>query len=152
MKHPQASEHAPVTGIWPSEDYAQQVARLKAARGEQIYLIELRPTEISMPVRLSGKAVTLLEVVDFPNPDPEKRNFPHMLILDDGRGINLGHVARISAGTAFDPSPSDILFEETESLERLIYRKRSLNRTSLVARSRQILGRLLGKMNRRRIG
>ena len=155
MKHLQRTGHDKPkpsdTHIWPSEDYAQQVALLRAARGEQVYLVELRPTEISMPVHLSGKAVTLLDVIDYPSPDPEKRHYPHMIILDDGRGINLGHVARVSTGTAFDPQPSDILFEEAESLRSLVYRKRSLSRVSIVARARQVLGAILGKKDSRRI-
>jgi len=147
----QATKKMSETDIWPSEDYAQQVARLRAARGEPVYLVELRPTEISMPIHLSGKAVTLLDVIEFPDPDPEKRNYPHMIILDDGRGINLGHVARVSTGTVFDPAPSDILFEEMESLQRLVYRKRRLSRVSLVARARQVLAAILGKSDHRRI-
>jgi len=64
-------------GLWPSTDYQAQIERLRAAIGERIYLAELRDTEVQ------------LGVIDFPRPDPARGLAPHLILLDDGRGLNL---------------------------------------------------------------
>ncbi len=143
-----ASSRVEQAGLWPSENYAQQIEQLKNAVGKQVFLVELGPSDIRMSISLTDRAYELIAVLDFPRPDPEKRNFPHMIVLDDGRGINLGRIARISINTAFDPPPEHILYLEPETVHHLIYRKRRLSRASIINRSRALLGMVLGRVKK----
>ncbi|MFP4063424.1 MAG: hypothetical protein ACLFS2_11600, partial [Halochromatium sp.] len=80
-------------GLWPPADYQAQVERLRAAIGERIYLAELRETDVQLGVQLTDRAYELLDVIDFPRPDPARGLTPHLILLDDGRGLNLGRIA-----------------------------------------------------------
>jgi len=84
-------------------------------------------------------------VIAFPAPDPEKRLYPHMLLLNDGRGLNLGRVARITMGRPFDPSPEDILFQEQQLLKGLLFQERRLSDDTVSQVSKLNLARLLGR-------
>jgi len=81
--------------LWPSENYIYQVEKLKNSINKKIYLIELRPNYVHIAIHHTGDAYQLLAIIDFPKPDPEKGLFPHFVLLDDGRGINLGRIARV---------------------------------------------------------
>lgn len=135
--------------LWPSENYAQQIERLNKAVGKNVYLVELRPSDINLSINLTDRPYELIAVMDFPRPDPEKRNYPHMIVLDDGRGINLGRIARISVDTPFDPPPAHILYLEQDTVHNLLFRKRRLSKASIISRSRELLGMMLGKMQRK---
>lgn len=131
--------------LWPSPAYTRQVEALKNAIGKKVYLTELNPGDINMGIRLSDTAFELLGIVDFPQPDPTKGIAPHLILLDDGRGINLGHIARISLNTPFSPSAANTLYQDRFLMQHLLLRERRLSKTSIATKSKALLGRLLGK-------
>ncbi|MBK1716093.1 hypothetical protein [Thiocystis violacea] len=130
-------------GLWPSANYHRQVERLRAAVGETIYLVELVESAIQLSVHLSGTPFELLGVIDFPRPDPTRGLAPHLLLLDDGRGVNLGRIARVSR-RPFAPAPKDLLYLDRAAHENLLFAERRLSRDFLAARSRVALGECLG--------
>jgi len=149
---PQASHNSQHEGfLWPSADYGRQLAAVREMIGESIYLVLLRPTDINLAVALENKPVTLLDVVDFPAPDPARRLYPHMLILADGRGINLGHIARLSHKQAFNPDAEQIIYQQDALLQKLLFRERRLSPQSIQHTSRIQLARILGKAEPKRL-
>jgi len=137
--------HSQRERLWPSLDYSRQVEILKRSVGKRIYLVELRPDDINLGIHLSDTAYELLAVLDFPRPDPASGLAPHLLLLDDGRGINLGRVARVSVDTPFNPPCEQVLYEDRFLMDRLLRRERQLSHQFTVERSRQLLARVLGK-------
>lgn len=131
--------------LWPSDEYDEQVRYLRRNTGKPIYIVEIKITDINLAVSMKGRAVILLDVIAFPAPDPEQRLYPHMLLLSDGRGLNLGRVARITTGRAFDPSPDNILFQEHHLLKTLLFHERRLSDESVASVSRSQLARVLGR-------
>lgn len=131
--------------LWPSPAYSKQIEALKRAIGKKIYFVELKQTDINMGIRITDTAYELVDVLDFPRPDPEKGLAPHMIILDDGRGINLGRLARISFHTAFDPAISNVLYQDNFLLESLLYQERRLSDAFISARSKEVLKMMPGK-------
>jgi hypothetical protein len=107
--------------LWPSEDYAEQVERLRSAVGARIFLVEIHATEINVGACLSDTDYELLGIVEFPRPDPARGLTPHLVLLDDGRGVNLGRIARISVGRPFSPAPGDILYQAPSLLRNLLF-------------------------------
>lgn len=132
------------SGLWPSPEYAGQVERLRAAVGETVYLAEMDATQAQLGVRLTDQPYVLLGVLDFPRPDPSRGLAPHLILLDDGRGVNLGRIARISRNRPFSPGPADVLFLDRRSVQALLTRERQLSPELIAQRSRQILGEILG--------
>jgi hypothetical protein len=130
--------------LWPSAEYDEQIVQLRRNIGKPIYLVELKVTDINLAVIMLGRAVILLDVITFPAPDPERRLYPHMLLLNDGRGLNLGRVARITTGRAFDPDPEDILFQEQQLLKNLLFHERRLSDESVSQVSKRQLAHILG--------
>ena len=130
--------------LWPSNEYDNQITRLRRNIGKPIYIVELKVTDINLAVVMQGRAVILLDVITFPAPDPERRLYPHLLLLSDGRGLNLGRVARITTGRPFDPSPEDILFQEHQLLKSLLFHERRLSDESVSRVSKLQLARILG--------
>ncbi|MCF7980188.1 MAG: hypothetical protein K9L82_19690, partial [Chromatiaceae bacterium] len=106
-------------GLWPSADYQAQVERLRAAVGEQIYLAELRDTEVQLSVQLTDRAYELLGVIDFPRPDPARGLAPHLILLDDGRGVNWGRSARTSRHP-FQPDDDQLLYHDRAAGQTLL--------------------------------
>ena len=131
--------------LWPSDEYDNQITQLRRNIGKPIYIVELKITDINLAVVMQGRAVILLDVIAFPAPDPEKRLYPHMLLLNDGRGLNLGRVARITMGRPFDPSPEEILFQEQQLLKGLLFQERRLSDDTVSQVSKLNLARLLGR-------
>jgi hypothetical protein len=131
------------SALWPSPNYRMQLEQLRGAVGERIFIAELRDTETKLGVRITDQAYELLAVADFPRPNPGRGLAPHMIILDDGRGLNLGRIARISR-RAFNPGPADILYLDQRAEQTLLFRERRLSTALLTARCRQSLGLLLG--------
>lgn len=131
--------------MWPSEDYAEQLERLRSAVGSRIFLVEVHPTEINVGACLSDTDYELLGIVEFPRPDPTRGLAPHLVLLDDGRGVNLGWIARISARRPFGPSPDDILYQSPSLLRNLLFRDRTLTKAFIGERSRAVLSEVLGK-------
>ena len=130
-------------GLWPSADYHRQVERLRAAIGERVYLVELVESAIQLSVHLSGTPFELLAVIDFPRPDPARGLAPHLLLLDDGRGVNLGRIARVSR-RPFAPEPADLLYLDRAAHENLLFAERRLSPEFLARRTRLALGECLG--------
>ena len=130
--------------LWPPAEYHQQVNQLRQAIGEPVFLAELRDTAINAGVKFSDQALVLLSVIDYPQPDPYRQLCPHMLILDDGRGLNLGRVVRVSRKQAFGPPEEDILFQNVEFMGKVLMAPRALSRESIAATSRELLGQMLG--------
>ena len=131
--------------LWPSDEYDEQVQQLRQNIGEAIYIVEIKVSDINLAVTMQGKPVVLLDILSFPAPDPAKRLYPHMLLLDDGRGLNLGRVARITMGRPFDPSPEEILFQEHQLLKSLLFHERRLSDETVSQVSKNNLIRLLGR-------
>jgi len=131
--------------IWPSADYDRQVGRLRAAIGQPIHLVELEISATHVHIRQLGQPYILLDVLAFPRPDPSRGLTPHLILLDDGRGLNLGRIARISLESTFNPAPSQILYQDREALEGLIYRDRRLTPAFIAERAHRIMGQALGK-------
>ena len=131
--------------LWPSNEYDNQITRLRRNIGNPIYIVELKVTDINLAVVMQGRAVILLDVIAFPAPDPERRLYPHLLLLSDGRGLNLGRVARITTGRAFDPEPKNILFQEQQLLKNLLFHERRLSIETVSQVSNFNLARLLGR-------
>lgn len=130
--------------LWPSEAYLHQVEQLRALVGQTIYLIELHPTEINLGVSLTGTPHVLLGLIDFPRPDPARGIAPHLILLDDGRGVNLGRIARVSS-TPFSPKVAEILYEDAEITRNLLFAEQRLSKGWIAGRSRELLGALLGQ-------
>lgn len=131
--------------IWPSENYVHQIEKLKASIDNKVFLVELRPTNSTIAIRHTDQAYQLLAVIDFPKPEPEKGLFPHCILLDDGRGVNLGRIARISLSRPFDPSKEQIIFEENDYLNKLTSPEHRATKESIAATSKFLLGAILGK-------
>jgi hypothetical protein len=68
-----------------------------------------------------------------------------MILLDDGRGVNLGRIARISRDRPFGPESAQVLFQDRRSVEALLTRERQLSKELIAQRSRQLLGEILGE-------
>lgn len=130
--------------LWPPAEYHQQLNQLRQAIGEPIFLAELRDTAINTGVKFSDQPLVLLNVIDYPQPDPYRQLCPHMLILDDGRGINLGRVVRVSRGQAFGPAEEDILFRNIDFIDGVLFAPRTLSRESIATTSREILNLMFG--------
>jgi hypothetical protein len=146
---PEAPEVVIAQSLWPSPDYERQIEQLRAAIGETIFLAELSDSPVQLGVRLTATPYVLLGLIDFPRPDPTRGLAPHLLLLDDGRGVNLGRIARISRRRAFDPTAEDLLYLDANAHQALLFGERRLSRDSIAQRSRAVLGQVLGKSNRK---
>lgn len=130
--------------LWPPRDYAHQVDALRGAIGETVYVAELELTDVQLGARLTDKPYVLLGVVDFPRPDPERGLAPHLVLFDDGRGVNLGRIARISRSRPFSPEPSNVLYRDALVLQGLLFNERRLSPAFIAVQSKHLLGELLG--------
>ena len=131
--------------LWPSPNYDAQIERLRQAIGREVFVVELVPTGTVLAVSMPGQPVVLLDVLPFPRPDPARGLAPHLLLFDDGRGVNLGRVARVSIDRPFSPSGDQILYRDADALDGLLFAERRLSKRYIAERSRVLLGRLLGK-------
>ncbi len=132
-----------IDGLWPSPEYFQFLERLKNSIGSPVYLVEINLTAINLGMKWSSTPLTLLAIVDFPKPDPYKQLYPHMLVFDDGRGINLGHIARISL-RAFNSEPQHLLYTNRSFTQEVLLAPRTLSRESLRATSTALLAEIFG--------
>ncbi|MDR9436098.1 MAG: hypothetical protein RI563_04435 [Thiohalophilus sp.] len=137
--------------LWPSADYDRQLLGVREAIGEKVYLVRLDFSDINLSVTVENKAVTLLDVVSFSAPDPARRLYPHMLILSDGRGINLGHIARLSRDQAFNPQPEQIVYQQEVLIRRWLFRERRLSPQTIRHTSQVQLARILGRVEPRQL-
>jgi hypothetical protein len=130
-------------GLWPSHDYDRQLRQLREHLGQTVFLVEVKFSDINIAVMLDNKPHVLLQVIDFPAPDPSRRLYPHMLVLDDGRGVNLGWIARVTREQPFDPEPEQVLFQEQRLISHLLFHERQLSDQSVALTSRRNLAALL---------
>ncbi len=137
--------------VWPGEAYQRQLAALRRHVGREVYLAEVAEGDLHLSVTFPHRPCRLLAVIDYPAPDPAAQLYPHMLVLDDGRGVNLGRVARVSLGRAYQPEPEQVLFENRPLLRALLFAERRLDRAQIQRLSRAQLGALLGRPPRRRL-
>ena len=128
------------SGLWPSAEYDKQLVRLRSAVGESVYLVEARFDAQHVSARMSGAPHELLAIVEFPRPDPARHLYPHVLLLDDGRGINLGRILRVSRDRPYAPSPEDCVFENPALYEKILPSRRSLNAALIQRVARRQLG------------
>ena len=126
--------------LWPSAEYDRQLARLRDAVGEYVYLVEARFEAQHVSARMSGSPRVLLAIVDFPCPDPARHLYPHVLLLDDGRGVNLGRILRISRDRPYAPAPEACLFENRALALRILPHRRTLSGTLIRSVARRQLG------------
>jgi hypothetical protein len=131
-------------GLWPGAAYEREVRQLRAAIGETVYLTELCLTETVLAAQVTDQPYLLLDVVDFPRPDPARGLAPHLIVLDDGRGVNLGRIVRVSR-RPFRPAPDDILYLDREADRTLLFAERRLSPDFISQRSRMALGEVLGR-------
>jgi hypothetical protein len=139
-----ADDDAPVGRLWPSPDYVRQVEVLRAAIGETVFVAELELTDVQLGARLTDRPYVLLGVVDFPRPDPARGLAPHLVLLDDGRGVNLGRIARITRSRPFSPAPDDVVYQDAPVLQELLFNERRLSPAYIAHQSQRLLGELLG--------
>jgi hypothetical protein len=142
-ERPGDTPDAAVEDLWPSADYHRQVETLRTAIGETIYLVEVVESTIQLSVHLGGTPYVLLGLVDFPRPDPARGLAPHLILLDDGRGLNLGRIARISR-RPFDPAPDDLLYLDHATSQHLLFSERRLSSDFLARHTRLALAHCLG--------
>lgn len=130
--------------LWPAPEYYQQVEKLRGMIGQPLYIVEIHSTEINAGVNFPGKPLVLLAIADYPQPDPYRQLCPHLLVLDDGRGVNLGRVARVSHNSAFAPEADDLLFVNREFVQNVLLAPRTLSRESAAAATRAALAQIFG--------
>lgn len=137
--------------LWPSRNYSQQVEQLKNVIGKTIYIVELCVTEINVGVHHTGHGYELLDVLDYPQPDPKTNLYPHYILLNDGRGINLGRIEQISTEQAFNPPQSKIIYHDQQLLNKLLPHQERFSNESVILTSRFALEELLGKQHAQRL-
>ncbi|MEW6330606.1 MAG: hypothetical protein AB1560_04005 [Pseudomonadota bacterium] len=137
--------------VWPPRGYTRQVARLRRAIGQPVFIVELTFNGLAIGAVYHSEPRVLLDVAAFPRPDPSTGLYPHMLVLDDGRGINLGRVARVSLNHAFDPAAAELLYSDRALQRKLLYAPQRLSSRRIARVAREQLRRLLGKPVRRRL-
>jgi hypothetical protein len=137
--------------LWPSPDYLRQIDLLRRTIGKKVFLIECKPGKVNLGIHYSGVGYDLLDVINFPQPDPVNGIAPHMIILGDGRGVNLGRVARITINKSFNPSKSDLLYQNSFLMDEFLMRERRLSKASIAACSKALLGEVLGKPDTKRV-
>ena len=130
--------------LWPPAAYYQQVESLHDRIGQPIYIVEINETEINAGVKFPAKPLTLLAIVDYPQPDPYRQLCPHLVVLDDGRGVNLGRIARINLHSAFSANPDDMLYVNQTFVQEILYAPRTLSRESVRATSTALLAQIFG--------
>lgn len=135
--------------LWPSEDYSQQVEQLKKVIGQTIYLIELSVTDINVGVHHTDRGYELLDILEYPRPDPKTNLYPHYILLCDGRGINLGRIEQISTERAFNPPPQNIVYHDRELFHRLLPHQTRFSHDSVRLTSKLALAEILGKQTTR---
>ncbi|OAD23606.1 hypothetical protein THIOM_000556 [Candidatus Thiomargarita nelsonii] len=131
--------------LWPSQEYGQSVQNLKAAVGQQIYIAEVNFSGTHLSMAINSTAFELLAVQKFPKPNPQTGLLPHFILLDDGRGINLGRIARISINTPFNPPADKVLYRHEALLKLLLSNEQRLTKEHISAISTALLKELLQK-------
>ncbi len=130
--------------IWPTEKYYQQLEQLYKIVNQAVYIIPLHQSQTALTFSISSKPLTLIAIVDYPLADPENHIYPHILIFDDGTGLNLGRILRVSINRAFNPDKEDIIYCDNKIQQTLMFAERQLNKESIRLASKYGLGEVLG--------
>lgn len=130
--------------LWPPDSYYKQLKNLYKVLNKAVYIIPLQQNQNSLTFSITGKSIILVAIIDYPIPEPENHIFPHMLVFNDGTGINLGRILQVSTNHAFNPGKEDIIYEDIKMQNTLMFRERQLNEESIHLASRTSLGELLG--------
>lgn len=133
------------TTIWPDESYYAKLEKLRQLIGNKIFLIEAVVTDINAGIHHTGQAYTLLSIIDYPQPDPKTGLLPHNIILDDGRGVNLGRIIQISIESAFTSVEKNIIYKNDTLLNNLLPHYNPLDKKTLTQISKAQLADILGK-------
>lgn len=145
LKHSVITTPRGNTVLWPDSQYYAKLEKLKLLIGRKIYLIEAVVTEINAGIHHTGQAYTLLAIVDYPQPDPKTGLLPHNIILDDGRGINLGRIIQISIESAFTSVEKNIIYRNDILLDNLLPHYNPMDKKSLTQISKTLLANILGE-------
>jgi hypothetical protein len=129
--------------IWPPEDYYRQLEYLKKKLNQAVYIVPIHQNQNSLTFSMNNKSIRLIAIIDYPLPDPENHIFPHMLVFDDGTGINLGRVARVSINHPFNPGKKDIIYADEKLVNSLMLKDRQLSNESIRLTSKHALGEIL---------
>ena len=129
--------------LWPPDSYYKQLKNLYKMVDKPVYIIPLQQNQNSLTFSITGKAIVLVAIIDYPLPDPESHIYPHMLIFDDGTGINLGRILQICINHPFNPGKEDIIYEDKKLQKALMFRERQLNEEFIHLASRTGLGEIL---------
>lgn len=146
MKHIKNSEQKNIKfkgELWPPNSYFEQLKNLYKMLDKPVYIIPLHQNKNSLTFSITGKAIVLVAIIDYPNPDPENHMYPHMLVFNDGTGINLGRLLQVSINRPFNPGKEDIIYKDKKLQKSLMFRKRQLNEESIRLTSKIALGELL---------
>ena len=108
-----------------------------------VYIIPLHQNQNSLTFSITGKSIVLVAIIDYPNPDPENHMYPHMLVFNDGTGINLGRLLQVSINRPFNPGKEDIIYKDKNLQKSLMFRERQLNEESIRLTSKIGLSELL---------
>lgn len=133
------------TVLWPDSQYYAKLEKLKLLIGRKIYLIEAVVTEINAGIHHTGQVYTLLAIVDYPQPDPKTGLLPHNIILDDGRGVNLGRIIQVSIESAFTAVEKNIIYRNDILLDNLLPHYNLMDKKSLTQISKALLANILGE-------
>ena len=129
--------------LWPPNSYFEQLKNLYNMLDKPVYIIPLHQNQKSLTFSITGKAIVLVAIIDYPVPDPENHIYPHMLVFNDGTGINLGRILQVSINRPFNPGKEDIIYEDKKMQNSLMYKERQLNEESIHLASRAGLSELL---------
>ncbi len=129
--------------LWPPNSYFEQLNKLYKILDKPIYIIPLHQNHNSLNFSITGKSIVLVAIINYPNPDPVNHIYPHMLVFNDGTGINLGRILRVSINHPFNPDKEDIIYEDKKMQNSLMFRERQLNEESIHLASRAGLSEFL---------
>jgi len=130
--------------LWPTENYYQQLEQLHKNLNQSVYIIPLHQSQTSLTFSMSSKPLILIAIVDYPLPDPENHIYPHILVFDDGTGLNLGRILQVSINRPFNPVKEDIIYSDNKMHQTLMFGERRLNEQSIRIASKYGLGDVLG--------
>lgn len=129
--------------LWPPNSYFEQLKNLYTMLDKPVYIIPLHQNQNALTFSITGKAIVLVAIIDYPLPDPENHIYPHMLVFNDGTGINLGRILQVSINRPFNPGKEDIIYKDKKMQNSLMYKERQLNEEFIHLASRVGLSELL---------
>jgi len=130
--------------LWPPEKYYLQLEQLYKKINQSVYIIPLHQNQTSLTFSISSNPLTLIAIVDYPLADPENHIYPHMLVFNNGTGLNLGRILQVCINRPFNPDKEDIIYRDNKMQQTLMFADRQLNEQSIRLASKCSLGEVLG--------